>query len=170
MTPTLPPPSDHVHRYRVGASWTGSTGAGYGAYDRGHRAATEPPTVDLALSADPAFLGDPARPNPEQLLVAAAVSCQLLSFLAVAARARLDVLAYRDRAEAEMPEADPPVRITRIALRPHVTVAAEGDRETVTARVRRLAEVAHRECYIANTVRAEITIETTVTIVAPPPT
>ena len=33
---------------------------------------------------DVAFRGDASLPNPEQLLVAAASSCQMLSFLAVA--------------------------------------------------------------------------------------
>ena len=66
------------------------------------------------MSADPAFRGDATRMNPEQLLVMAAASCQLLSFLAVAARARLDVVAYEDEAEAAMPEGDRPVRIVSI--------------------------------------------------------
>jgi len=43
-------------------------------------------------------------------VVLAAGSCQLLSFLAVAARARLDVVAYEDDAEGVMPEGDHPVR------------------------------------------------------------
>jgi organic hydroperoxide reductase OsmC/OhrA len=166
MSPSLPAPTGHVHRYRASVSWAGSTGAGYEHYDRGHRAVTDPATVGLALSSDPAFGGDPARLDPEQLLVTAAASCQLLSFLAVAARARLDVVAYEDDAEAVMPTDDRPVRITRIVLRPRITVAAEGAAEpgTVVARVRRLAEVAHRECYIANSLRTEITVEPTVTL------
>jgi organic hydroperoxide reductase OsmC/OhrA len=93
--------------------------------------------------------------NPEQLLLLAASSCQLLSFLAVAARARLDVVEYRDDAEAEMPEDDQPVRITRITLRPRITVRGE----VTDARLTHLVEVAHRECYIANSVSSEIVIE-----------
>ena len=65
-----------------------------------------PPTAHLELSSDPAFGGRPERLNPEQLLLMAASSCQLLSFLAVAARARLDVIAYEDEAEAMMPDDD----------------------------------------------------------------
>jgi len=34
--------------------------------------------VDLVLSSDPAFKGDGQVPSPEQLLLAAASSCQLL--------------------------------------------------------------------------------------------
>jgi organic hydroperoxide reductase OsmC/OhrA len=166
MPPDLPPPSTAVHHYRAALSWRGTTAVGYAGYDRTHEAVTVPPTVDLRLSGDPAFGGDATRLNPEQLLVLAAASCQLLSFLAVAARARLDVVAYRDEAEAVMPEADPPVRIAAIVLRPHITVATPPERyEHVEATVRRLCEVAHRECYIANSLRSAITVEPTIALV-----
>jgi organic hydroperoxide reductase OsmC/OhrA len=84
-----------VHRYRARCSWSGSTGAGYEGYDRAHVAAAPPAATELRLSGDRAFLGDAALLNPEQLLVMAASSCQLLSFLALAARARVDVVSYR---------------------------------------------------------------------------
>ncbi len=147
-----------VHRYRAEVSWSGSTGVGYEAYDRTHAVACPPATGALALSSDPAFRGDPTLLDPEQLLLAAAASCQLLSFLAVAARARIDVVAYTDRAEAVMPEDDPPVRITTITLRPHITVRGPGG-GVAKAKVARLVEVAHRECFIANSLRSKLVVE-----------
>jgi organic hydroperoxide reductase OsmC/OhrA len=149
-----------THRYAVHCSWSGSTGAGYETYDRAHAGSTTPgaPATSLKLSADPAFRGDPTRLNPEQLLVLAAASCQLLSFLAVAARARLDVVGYDDDATGEMPEDDPPVRITRIVLRPRITTRGPVKED----RVRHLVAVAHRECYIANSLRTDIVIEPTI--------
>ena len=72
------------------------------------------PRSALDLSSDPAFRGDATRLNPEQLVVAAASSCQLLSFLAVAARARLNVVSYTDAATAVMAASDRPRSITRI--------------------------------------------------------
>jgi len=114
----------------------------------------------LTMSSDPAFRGDPAHLNPEQLLLAAAVSCQLLSFLAVAARARIDVVAYSDDAEADMPEDDPPMRITAIRLRPTITVAAG----TNVDRIDRLVEVAHKECFIANSLTSAMDIRATVVL------
>jgi organic hydroperoxide reductase OsmC/OhrA len=149
----------HVHRYHVRCEWSGTTSVGYDAYDRTHTA-TIAPRASFALSSDPAFRGNAQLMNPEQLLVLAAVSCQLLSFLAVAARARIDVMHYEDNGEGEMPEDDKPVRITTIVLRPSIRVAA-GPTE---ARVRHLVEVAHRECYIANSLRTEIRIEPTIII------
>lgn len=143
-----------VHRYRATCSWAGSTGVGYEDYDRSHDATAPPAGAALRLSSDPAFGGDPSLLNPEALLLASASSCQLLSFLAVAARARLDVVAYEDEAEAIMPEDDRPVRVTEIRLRPRITVRGPVSEE----RIARLCEVAHRECFIANSVSSTITV------------
>lgn len=148
-----------THTFAATLSWSGSTGDGYDHYDRAHRVAPDG-TADLAVSADRAFLGDPGLVNPEQLLLAAASSCQLLSFLAVAARARIDVVDYVDAATALMPEGERPVRITEIVLRPRITLRGPGE-----AKVERLVALAHKECYIANTVSAPIRVEPTVEVV-----
>jgi organic hydroperoxide reductase OsmC/OhrA len=149
-----------VHRYTVSSRWRGSTGAGYDAYDRSHEVEATPGGVTLALSSDPTFRGDATLLNPEQLLVMAASSCQLLSFLAVVARARIDVIEYRDDAEGVMPEDDPPMRITRITLKPQIVVGEDVNE----ARVRHLVEVAHRECFIANSLTTEVVVEPEISI------
>jgi len=145
---------DHIHRYRTELAWHGSTGDGYAAYDRTHRVDAPPGNVSLTMSADLAFRGNPELPNPEQLLLAAASSCQLLSFLDLVAREGIDVVSYEDSAEALMPDDDKPVRITRITLRPRVVVAP-GSGE----RVRALLIRAHHDCFIANSIKAEIILE-----------
>ena len=147
-----------THSYQSHVSWRGSTGAGYDSYERAHRVVVPPADVELVLSSDPAFRGDAGLPNPEQLLLASASSCQLLSFLAIAARSRIDVLAYEDHAEAVMPEDQKPMRITRIRLRPRIVVAAGVD----LARVSRLVAKAHDACYIANSLTSELVVEPTV--------
>jgi organic hydroperoxide reductase OsmC/OhrA len=85
----------------------------------------------------------------------AASSCQMLEFLAIVARARIDVTSYTDEAEAVMREDDEPVRIARITLRPHIVLAGDVDEQ----RVRHYVDLAHEECYIANSLRSEIVIE-----------
>lgn len=113
------------------------------------------------MSSDRAFLGSSELLNPEQLLLIAASSCQMLSFLAVAARARLDVVAYEDSSEASMPEDDLPVRLTNIWLRPHITVRVPATEQ----RIRELTELAHRECFIANSLRCRIVVQPKVQII-----
>lgn len=146
------------HTYAAALAWEGSTGEGYREYSRDHRVEAPPAAAALDLSADRAFLGDPGRLNPEQLLVMAASSCQLLSFLALAARNGIDVRGYRDDAEGCMDDRDALVRISRIHLRPVITVAPGTDRDRVLA----LADQAHDACYIANSLTSDVTLDVTV--------
>jgi len=61
-----------VHAYRARCSWSGSTGEGYEQYRREHAGSAPPAGDSLLLSADPAFRGQAAHLNPEQLVVLAA--------------------------------------------------------------------------------------------------
>ena len=148
------------HTYLARVEWSGSTGGGYRAYPRAHTASTPPASEGFDLSADSHFRGDPDLPNPEQLLVLAASSCQLLSFLAVAARGGVDVLGYQDDAMGEMPQDVVPQRITRIVLRPRVQVAAG----TQVVAVERMLHEAHEQCYIANSLTTEVLVQPTVDV------
>lgn len=144
-----------THTYHSELSWRGSTSAGSDGYERTHRVVMPPGDSELVLSSGSAFEGSAALANPEQLLLAATSSCQLLSYLAYASAARIDVVAYEDHAEALMPADVKPTRITQIVLRPRITVAAESD----PGRAARLVERAHRACFIANTLNAEVKLE-----------
>jgi organic hydroperoxide reductase OsmC/OhrA len=150
-------PDHRVHRYRAHVAWRGSTKNGYDAYNRTHTATAPPAQAQLALTSDPAFKGDPTHLNPEQLVVLAASSCQLLSFLAVAARARIDVTKYEDDAEAQMPEGDRPTRITKIVLRPRIEIRSDATEQ----RLRRLVQTAHDQCFVANSLRTEVVVRPT---------
>lgn len=143
-----------VHHYQAVCNWSGSTAGGYDAYDRSHELRAPPAVQMLPMSSDSAFHGKPEQLNPEQLLVMAAASCQMLSFLAIAARARLDVVKYEDKAEGFMPEDDKPVRITRIVLRPKITILGTLNQE----RLQQMLETAHRHCFIASSLKSEIEI------------
>jgi organic hydroperoxide reductase OsmC/OhrA len=143
------------HHYRAVCRWKGSTAGGYANYDRTHQVEVPDAGVEVSLSSDSAFLGRPDLLNPEQLLLLAATSCQLLSFLAAAARARVDVVSYEDDARATMPATARPMRITDIVLRPRIVIRGAGE----AARIRHLVEVGHRECFIANSLSSTIAIE-----------
>jgi organic hydroperoxide reductase OsmC/OhrA len=143
-----------THRYESRLRWTGSTGAGYEAYDRAHEA-TAPPAEQKVRLTTGESLGDPRLLNPEQLVVMAASSCQLLWFLHLAAKARIDVVGYEDQAEGVMPADDQPTRLTRITLRPRIVVNGGQGEEQVL----RLVRLAHEHCYIANSLRTEVLLE-----------
>ncbi len=144
-----------VHTYSTRLAWSGSTAEGYESYSREHELTAPPAQQELRLSSDPHFQGDGRLLNPEQLLVAAASACQLLEFLALAAKARIDVLEYGDEAEGTMDESDAPARIQRIVLRPRIAVAGGASED----RVLHLVHLAHDHCYVANSLRTQIEIE-----------
>ena len=144
-----------VHRYSTSLSWAGSTSGGYDAYPREHTLTAAPAEQELTLSSDPHFRGDARLLNPEQLVVAAASSCQLLEFLFLASKARVEVVEYSDDAHGTMDETDKPARIQRIVLRPRIRVADGTPHE----KVERLVHLAHDHCYVANSLRSEILIE-----------
>jgi organic hydroperoxide reductase OsmC/OhrA len=145
-----------VHSYSTHVAWRGSTAGGYDDFTREHT--MQAADQSLQMSSDPAFRGDGQLLNPELLVVAAASSCQLLEFLTLAAKARVDVLEYDDEAEGTMDESDEPARIQRIVLRPRIRVAEGPPRE----KVERLVHLAHEHCYVANSLRSEILVEATI--------
>jgi organic hydroperoxide reductase OsmC/OhrA len=108
----------------------------------------------LELSAAPQYRGDPSW----ELLIASIASCQFLTYLALARRAGVSVLAYEDRPSGTLAIADRKMRITEVLLRPRITLAAGADE----ARGRALVEEAHAGCFVANSVSCAVRIEPTV--------
>ncbi len=147
-----------THHYTVTLRWTGNTGTGtsnYRTYRRDHvtEADGKPP---IPGSSDPAFRGDPARWNPEELLVSSLSSCHMLWFLHLCADAGIVVTGYADRPEGVMDEtADGGGRFTRVVLRPEATLAAGSD----TEKARHLHHAAHEKCFIASSVNFPVECE-----------
>ena len=141
-----------IHRYAVTVEWTGNTGAGtsdYRSYRRSYEISAGERKPRIPGSSDPAFRGDPARWNPEELLVAALSACHQLWYLHLCAEAGIVVTDYLDRAEGVMEETDDGSgRFRRVVLRPTVTVAAGSD----MTKALELHKLAYGKCFIANSV------------------
>jgi organic hydroperoxide reductase OsmC/OhrA len=154
------------HKYSVSVHWTGNKGSGtsaYREYGRNHviRAGNKP---DILGSSDPAFLGDAARWNPEDLLIASVSACHQLWYLHLCADAGIAVLDYLDNAEGTMIDSSQPGRFSQIVLRPSVIIRAGDD----CGLAERLHHAAHEKCYVANSVNFPIRLEPTIKI-APRP-
>lgn len=166
MTEASSPPKSRLHHYATSTLWTGNLGSGtssYRAYSREHEISA-PGKATLQASADPAFRGDPALYNPEDLFLASLSSCHMLWYLALCAQAGVTVTDYRDEARGEMEEL--PVgsgRFTEVTLRPTVTITADSDPDKATE----LHHQAHDNCYIANSVSVPVRCEPTIVRAAP---
>jgi organic hydroperoxide reductase OsmC/OhrA len=79
----------------------------------------------------------------------------MLTFLAFARNSGVEVLAYSDRATATLALAERRMRITKVTLRPKITLASGADPE----KARRLVDRAHAGCFIANSVACEVVLE-----------
>ncbi|MEO8589822.1 MAG: OsmC family protein [Flavobacteriales bacterium] len=150
----------HDHHYATSLHWTGDTGSGYQSYDRTHtiRIANK---EALIVTADPTFLGDPTRHNPEDLLLAALSSCHLLTYLALCARARIVVTNYRDNATGTMVATpDGGGHFSEVVLHPEVTVSEE----RMVEKAKALHMAAHKYCFIANSVNFPVRHEAVINV------
>jgi organic hydroperoxide reductase OsmC/OhrA len=139
------------HRYEVQVTWTGNRGLGtsaYASYGRDHVVGV-PGKPSIPGSSDPAFRGDPARYNPEDLFVASLSACHMLWYLHLCAANHIVVIEYQDSAQGTMVEKpDGSGTFVDVTLRPQVKISADGDANKALA----LHDEAHRFCFIANSV------------------
>lgn len=177
--PSTPPRQDHTepaseqrllektHTYSVDVQWNAAGGEGtksYLSYRRDHTivVAAKP---EILASSDPAFRGDRARYNPEELLVASLSSCHMLWYLHLCSINGVTVLEYRDRATGTMREdTDGSGRFVGVVLHIEVVLAADADGTRALA----LHEEAHRLCFIARSVNFPVEIAAVMPVLAPP--
>lgn len=129
-------------------------------YSRAHRwrfdggievpASSSPQSVPLPLSCAEAV-------DPEEAFIAALASCHMLFFLSIAAKRGFCVDRYEDEAEGLMSREAGKLAITRVTLRPRAAFC--GERLPGRGELDEMHHAAHEECYIANSVKAEVRCE-----------
>ena len=111
------------------------------------------PQVSLAAGG----AGNDFGADPEQMLAAAMASCHMQTFLALAAKKRLQVLSYDDSAVAEMEQRDDgKFWVARIRLNPKVVFS--GDKQPDEAAVIAMHDKAHQHCFIANSTTSDVQV------------
>lgn len=155
--------AEKQHTYRVNVVWTGNEGSGtanYRAYSRNHEISAAGKTPVLG-SADPSFRGDPARWNPEELLLASLSACHKLWYLGLCAAAGVTVVAYRDEAEGVMlEESSGAGQFSSVTLRPRIEITVDSDRQTALD----LHHKAHDMCFIARSMNFPVNNEPEISI------
>lgn len=144
-----------IHKYSARITWTGNNGRGtesYNSYCRDHVVEVNGKEPIIG-SSDPAFRGDPAKYNPEELFLASLSSCHMLWFLHLCADAGIIVTEYVDEPSGTMETSpDGSGRFTSVKLRPMVTVTEERMQKKLNS----LHEQANARCFIANSCNFEV--------------
>lgn len=148
-----------VHRYTTHLHWTGNKGQGtknYRVYSRDHEISIEGGLLPIPGSSDPSFHGDPARFNPEELLVASLSACHMLWYLHLCAVNGVVVVGYTDAAKGYMQEHDDGSgQFGEVRLSPVVTVQTADMKEVAM----QLHHRAHKMCFIARSVNFPVRTE-----------
>lgn len=143
------------HEYTSTIAWTGNRGEGtrsYRGYDRTWEIRT-PGKAVIHCSNDPLLGGDPAKPNPEDLLLSALASCHMLWYLHLACSAGIVVRAYSDEPSGIGETlGNGAGRFLRATLRPSIAV----ERGTDLVAADRIHRSVHDFCFIARSVNFPI--------------
>lgn len=112
----------------------------------------------LLVSAALAYKGDPDCADPEQLLLNALASCHLLAFLAVAEIHGYRVEQYYDTPLAHLEKNEEGrMAVTLIELT-SMAVFSNERQQPDNATLTRLHNLAHRNCFIARSIRAQVSV------------
>ncbi|WP_060980869.1 OsmC family protein [Vibrio splendidus] len=130
-------------------------------YSRGHTwefdggvivpASSSPHVVPLPFSVE-------ANVDPEEAFIAALSSCHMLTFLGIAAKQKYVIDSYVDDAVGVLEE-DESGRssVTKVTLRPKIVFL--GTKNPTAKQLDKLHHLAHKNCFIANSVKTEIVVE-----------
>jgi organic hydroperoxide reductase OsmC/OhrA len=112
---------------------------------------------EVRADAAPDWGGDAVNTNPEQALAAALSSCHMMTFLALAAKARWPVASFQDHAVAHLgKDQKGRTSVTRIDLRP--VVHFDPGFTVEEAKLAEMHDRAHRYCFIANSLADSVEI------------
>lgn len=150
------------HEYTATVVWTRGEGEAFSdnRYSRGHRwsfdggidimASASPSVVPLPLSREDAV-------DPEEAFVAAVSSCHMLTFLGIAAKKRFVVDSYKDKAVGVMtPNEKGKLFVSKVTLDPEIVFS--GEKVPSPEQIADMHHLAHKECFIANSVLTEIVV------------
>jgi len=151
-----------MSEHRATIRWTHSRGDVLkGTYSREHTWNFDG-GVTVPASSSPAAVPKPysneSCVDPEEAFVASISSCHMLTFLFVAYRGRFEVISYEDEAVGTMTKNEHGVPwVSSVVLRPRIVYG--GDRRPSRDEEDRLHHAAHEQCFIANSVKTEITVD-----------
>jgi len=145
--------------YKVNINWTRHTDAFHAkSFDRTHQI-TFGGGSTIEGSSAPEFLGKAELVNPEELFAASITSCLMLTFLYWAAVKGLVIDQYSAETVGTLAKNEEgKMAMTEIVIKPKVTFS--GTNLPDAALIQELFNKAHENCFISNSVKTLITIQT----------
>lgn len=146
-----------MSQHKATITWNRNSAAfDYQSYPRDHVWSIS--DVEILASAAPDYLGSESRVDPEQAYVASLASCHMLTFLAIAAKQKMVVESYVDEAVGLLEKNENgKLAITKVILKPQISYAAGSEPDRAT--LQKMHDSAHRNCFIANSVKTLIEVE-----------
>jgi organic hydroperoxide reductase OsmC/OhrA len=146
-----PMPMPKTHVFETGLRWNGGA--------QGTVSSLGVPSI--SISSPIAFGGTGDDWTPEQLLVASAESCILLTFLAHARLRRLAPASYESHTTGTLaPDGEGRVRFVELVIHPRVTVRTPDEAAAVRETFERMAG----KCFIGSSLKSEPRIEPEITV------
>jgi len=147
-----------MSEYETQLSWSlGEGELAPGKYSPNHRMAFSG-GMAATMTAAPDYGGDTRYVNPEEALAAALSSCHMMTFIALAAKARWKLTKYRDRAVAVLGKTgDGRTWVSEIVLHPLTEFAAGHD--IGADKLSEMHARAHRYCFVANALSCDMRVE-----------
>lgn len=127
-----------------------------GGYDTDHEISFNDHD-SLTGDAAPDWGGERNNVNPEQMLAAALSSCHMMTFLSLAARAKLPIATYSDHAVSvlgKLPNGR--MAVTDILLSPRVTLDTGFSIEP--GELEKMHTKTHKLCFVANSISARVRV------------
>ena len=150
------------HLYTATVTWTGNQGDGtsdYKAFTRDYDIICAGKPI-VKGSADPGYLGDASRHNPEDMLLAALSACHMLWYLHLCTVSKVVVTAYQDAVEGKMlTNQDGSGEFTSVTLKPRITITSDSDAAIADS----LHDKANAMCFIARSVNFPVQHESEIT-------
>lgn len=140
-------------------------------YSRGHEwyfdGGASVPASASPLVVRPPF-SDPAGVDPEEAFVAALASCHMLFFLSFAAREGFKIASYTDRAIGTMSTgSDGRAWMSTVTLNPEIAFA--GPAQPGASEIDALHRAAHDACFLANSVKTTVVVNSATATEGPGP-
>lgn len=142
--------------FSIDLNWKRTNEFSYETFSRNHTISYSG-NQNLQSSAAAEYLGDANAANPEELIASALSSCHMLTFLVIASKSGYVVDSYLDHATATLDKNEEgKVAITVIDLKP--VVVFSGAKIPDEAQLKSLHEKAHRNCFIANSIKTKVNV------------